>query len=122
MAPHLISEGHRIGTPGSRARNCPVSIQPRARHQAGHQSATHHMPVVRRLEDVPVKTVRYPDLSSSQAGSTVLIASGGASGSRMDRQVQQRPLSGLAEVEVHPLAIGQDSPGRLDPAARSVRQ
>ena len=35
MAPHLIPEGHRIEMPGSRARYCPVSIQPRAQRQAG---------------------------------------------------------------------------------------
>src|SRR5262245_25426284 len=58
-----------IGTPGSRARYCPVSIQLRAPHQAGHPSATHHMTVVRPLEDVPIRTVRDPDLPDSQCDS-----------------------------------------------------
>ena len=39
MAPHLLPESHRIGTPGSQARYCPVSIQPRAPRQSGHPQA-----------------------------------------------------------------------------------
>ena len=98
MAPHLIPEGHRIGTPGSRARYCPVSIQPRARHQAGHPSAIHHMPVVRRLEYVPVRTVRGPDLLDSQFCDALDCQehgrrdNGGPAGRRVQCHRLRRPL------------------------------
>jgi hypothetical protein len=46
----------------------------------------------------------------------VFDASGGASGSRMDREVQEQPLSVSGWGGVHPLAIGQDRPSRLGPA------
>lgn len=44
-----------------------------------------------------------------------LVASGGASGSRMDREVQNHHCQCQAGKVVHPLAIGQDRPSKLGP-------
>jgi hypothetical protein len=44
------------------------------------------------------------------------FASSGASGSTMDREGQERPLSAFGRGGFHPLAIGQDRPSRLGPA------
>lgn len=55
-----------------------------------------------------------PDSTDSQADTLALFASGGASGSRMDRKVQ-RPAVRVWLRWVHPLAIGQDRPSRLGP-------
>ena len=53
----------------------------------------------------------------AQADSRTSFASGGVSGSRMDRECKSGHCQRLAEVEVHPLAIGQDMPSRLGPAS-----
>jgi hypothetical protein len=60
-----------------------------------------------------------PQAGGSQDG--LAIASGGASGSRMDREVKNGHCQPLAEVGNHPLAIGQGRPGRLGPRAKVVQ-
>ena len=51
-----------------------------------------------------------------------LTATGEASDSRMDREVQERPVSVWLRWGLHPLAIGQDRPSRRGPARAKVVQ
>ena len=46
-------------------------------------------------------------------GTPSLLPPAGASGSRMDREEQGGHCQCLAEVRIHPLAIGQDRPSPL---------
>jgi hypothetical protein len=50
------------------------------------------------------------------ASSGFLIASGGASGSRMTGKCKSSHCQCLAEVRIHPLAVGQGRPSGLGPA------